>query len=230
EIDHRTNTHNGSIEAIVVNQDTQNNDATRSLAIQIGAISRRNLANSGAFDHMTKDPSELQSLKPSSQPFICTANGGTSPIIGDEPVVLTNALRLDTVLVVPTLDHNLLSVNQDILTQRTLGYGVKRHNLYFLELTKGGEKKFSHAFRTYGVEKTRDNIWLRDRRLGYISFGYLQILKPDLCLGLDSSALNISDKFVFGNLTMPWNLCNLQLTKTFGNEVYVIKHLAHTHH
>ncbi|KAH0642299.1 hypothetical protein KY290_033901 [Solanum tuberosum] len=119
--------------------------------------------DSGAFDHMTKDPSELQSLKPSSQPFISTANGGTSPIIGEEPVVLTDALRLDT----------------DILTRGTLGYGVKRHNLYFLELTKGREKKFSHAFRTYGVEKARDNIWLWHRRLGHISFGYLQILKPD---------------------------------------------------
>ena len=110
-------------------------------------------ALSGASDHMTKGPSKLQSLKPSSQPFNSTANGGTSPVTREGPVVLTDALRLDTVLVVPTLDHNLISVSQvtsflnctvtfwplfcifqDILTRATLGNGVKRHNLYFLEL------------------------------------------------------------------------------------------------
>ncbi|KAH0638672.1 hypothetical protein KY285_035258 [Solanum tuberosum] len=64
------------------------------------------------------------------------------PVIEVGPVVLTEALRLDT----------------DILTRGTLGYVVKRHNLYFLELTKGGENKFSHAFRTYGVEKARDHV------------------------------------------------------------------------
>ena len=132
------------------------------------------IINSGASDHMTKDPSEIQSLKPSSQPFISTVTSGTSPVIGEGPVVLTYALSLDTVLVVPTLSVSRVTSSynctitfwppfcnfQDILTRRTLGFGVKRHNLYFLELTKGGEKKFSHAFRTYVVEKARENVWL----------------------------------------------------------------------
>ncbi|KAK6782332.1 hypothetical protein RDI58_020128 [Solanum bulbocastanum] len=121
---------------------TDNNNVN----VHVTALSMDNtwIIDSGVSDHMTKYPRKLQPLKPSSQPFIYTANGGTSPIIGEELVVLTDTLRLDTVLVVPTLDHNLLSLSQvtsslnctvtfcplfcifqDILTRGTIGYGVK---------------------------------------------------------------------------------------------------------
>lgn len=101
------------------------------------------IIDSGPFDHMTKDRDELQSLKPSSQPFISIANGGTSSSIGEGTVVITDNLKLDTVLVVPSLGHNLLFVSQitsflnctitfwpifyifqAIMTWGTLGYGV----------------------------------------------------------------------------------------------------------
>ncbi|KAH0730446.1 hypothetical protein KY289_001634 [Solanum tuberosum] len=164
---------------------TSNNNVN----VNLTALSTNNtwIINSGTSDNMNKHLSESQSLKPSSKPFISIANSGTSLVIGKGPIVLTDALRLDSVW--------------DILTRGTLGYDVKRHNLYFLELPKGEEKKFSHAFGTYGLRKHRT------------MYGY----------GIEGSdisrlALNISDKSVFGNVTMPWNLCNLLLTNTFGNE------------
>ncbi|KAH0781864.1 hypothetical protein KY290_001462 [Solanum tuberosum] len=121
---------NGKIEPRV-NMTQPGITSNNNVNVNVTALSTNNtwVIDSGASDHMTKDPSKLQSLKPSSKPFISIANGGTSPVIGEGPIVLTDALRLDSVLVVPTLDHNLLS---DILTGGTLGYGVKRHNLYFL--------------------------------------------------------------------------------------------------
>ncbi|KAH0725634.1 hypothetical protein KY284_001499 [Solanum tuberosum] len=133
---------NGKIEPRV-NMTQPGITSNNNVNVNVTALSTNNtwIIASGSSDHMTKDPSKLQSLKPSSKPFISIANSGTSPVIGEGPIVLTDALRLDR--------HS---------NWGTLGYGVKRHNLYFLELPKGGEKKFSHAFRTYGIEKARDNI------------------------------------------------------------------------
>ena len=140
------------------------------------------IIDTGASEHMTKDPGNLNSLKPSSQSIICTANGSTSPITGAGSVILNKSLTLDTVLVVPSLEYNLLLVSQitstlsctvtfwpffcvfqDILTRKILGYGVRRNNLYYLELTeKRGENSVRHIRQTvktklkhsygYGIE------------------------------------------------------------------------------
>ena len=111
---------------------------------------------------MTWDSSQLKSILPSSQSVISTANGITSLINGEGSVILSNTLTLDTVLVVPSLKYNLLSVSQisstlactvtfwpsfcvfqDILTRKILGYGVRRGKLYYLELLENGGSKIS---------------------------------------------------------------------------------------
>lgn len=157
------------------------------------------IIDTGASDHMTSDPTQLQIIHPPSQSIISTANGSTSPITGEGSVILSNTLQLDSVLVVPTLAYNLLSVSQitsslncsvtfwpsfcvfqDILTRRTLGYGVKRHKLYYLDLTEDGTQQLGQVFHTSAVEKARASIWLWHRRLGHISFGYLKKLRPSL--------------------------------------------------
>ncbi|KAH0698607.1 hypothetical protein KY284_012822 [Solanum tuberosum] len=134
--------------------------------VDVFSVTTKNSAwiiDTGATDHMTNDSTKLQTFKSSSQSDISTANGSTSPITGEGSIVLSNTLTLDTVL--------------DILTRRTLGYGVKRNELYYLELTEDGKKQFHHAFHTSGVEKTRDSVWLWHRRLGHISFAYLKKLR-----------------------------------------------------
>ena len=68
--------------------------------------------DSGATSHMTNDSDCLQYIHKSSQLDVTTANGGTAQIIGEGPVELTNTLNLDTVLVVPSLGYNLLSIAQ----------------------------------------------------------------------------------------------------------------------
>ena len=109
---------------------------------------------------MTWDSSQLKLVLPSSQSVISTANGSTSPITGEGSVILSNTLTLDTVLVVPSLEYNLLSLSQitstlactvtfwpsfyvfqDILTRKILGYGVRRGKLYYLELPENGGSK-----------------------------------------------------------------------------------------
>ena len=158
----------------------------------------------GASDHMTRDSSQLKSVLPSSQSVISTANGSTSPITGEGSVILSNTITLDTVLVVPSLEYNLLSVSQinstltctvtflpsfcvfqDILTQKILGYGVRRGKLYYLELPENGGSKISQANQTNSKDKARATIWLWHRRLGHLSFGYLKKLQPQLFSGLN---------------------------------------------
>ena len=70
------------------------------------------IIDTGASDHMTRDSSQLKYVLTSSQLVISTANGSTSPITGEGSVILSNTLTLDIVLVVPSLEYNLLSVSQ----------------------------------------------------------------------------------------------------------------------
>ena len=66
----------------------------------------------GAMDHMTFDSRQVSPLKSSSQNSVSTANGTSIPIIREGSLFLTNTLNLDSVLVVSTLNYNLLSVSQ----------------------------------------------------------------------------------------------------------------------
>ena len=68
--------------------------------------------DTGASDHMIRDSHKLQNLRSSSQHVISTANGGISPITGKGSIDLTTTITLDKILVVPSLEYNLLSVSQ----------------------------------------------------------------------------------------------------------------------
>jgi hypothetical protein len=155
------------------------------------------IIDTGASDHMTKDSNQLQSFFSSPKSIISTANGSTSLISGEGFVILSNTLTLDIVLVVPSLEYNLLFVGQitstlnctvtfwplfcvfqDILTRKILGYGVRRGNLYYLELTENGGMKFSQANQSISKETTQETLWLWHWRLGHLSFDYLRKLKP----------------------------------------------------
>ncbi|CAL8997527.1 unnamed protein product [Prunus brigantina] len=116
------------------------------------------IIDSGASDHMTCDSNKITSLSPSSQLVVSNANGSSSPVVGEGSLSLTDSLHLDSVLVVSSLDFNLLSVAQithalfctvtfwpnccifqDILTRKIIGYGTRRGKLYFLDLAPSGE-------------------------------------------------------------------------------------------
>ena len=55
---------------------------------------------------------QVSPLRPSSQQIVSTTNGNTTPIIGEWSLILTDTLNLDYVLVISSLDYNLLSVSQ----------------------------------------------------------------------------------------------------------------------
>ncbi|RVW24660.1 Retrovirus-related Pol polyprotein from transposon TNT 1-94 [Vitis vinifera] len=93
--------------------------------------------------------------------------------------------------VVPSLDYNLLSVSQitaalsciviflpefcvikDIQTRQTIGCGIKRGKLYYLDLQSKDSNKLQQALMADGSEgeKKKSEIWLWHRRLGHASF------------------------------------------------------------
>ncbi|KAL6313392.1 hypothetical protein AAG906_001104 [Vitis piasezkii] len=64
-------------------------------------------------DHMTYDSRQVSPFRPSSQKIVSTTNGNTTPVIGKGSLTLTDTLNLDSVLVNPSLDYNLLTSKQD---------------------------------------------------------------------------------------------------------------------
>ena len=121
---------------------------------------------------MTFDSTQVSPLKSSSQNYVSIANGTSIPIIGEESLSLTNTLNLDSVLVVPSLNYNLLSVSQitialfcvvifwpqfcvfkDIRTRQTIGCGVRRGKLYYLDLVPKSSDELHLTLKIGGYEK-----------------------------------------------------------------------------
>ncbi|KAI5328105.1 hypothetical protein L3X38_027501 [Prunus dulcis] len=118
------------------------------------------IIDSGATDHMTFDPSQLISRKSSTMSAVSNANGTPSPVVGEGSLSLSTSLHLDSVLLVPSLDHNLLSIAQltttlectvtfwlnhcvfqDILTGKTINCGTRQGKLYYLDWAPDNEVK-----------------------------------------------------------------------------------------
>ena len=70
------------------------------------------IINFGATNHMIFYSRQISSLRHYSKKIIFTANGNTTPVNGEGSLTLTNTLNLDFVLIVPSLNYNLLSVSQ----------------------------------------------------------------------------------------------------------------------
>ena len=143
------------------------------------------IIDSGATDHMTFDSRQVSTLKSSSQHSVSTANGTSIPIIGEGSLSLTNTLNLDSVLVVPSLNYNLLSVSQitialfcvviflpefcvfkDIRTRQTIGCGVRRGKLYYLDLVSKSSDELCQALKIEGSEKKKK------KEKGNLRYGY----------------------------------------------------------
>ena len=73
-------------------------------------------------------------------------------------------------------------VFKDIQTRQTIGCGVKRGKLYYLDLQSKDSNKLQQALMADGSEeeKKKSEILLWHRHLGHASFGYLKKLFPSL--------------------------------------------------
>ena len=73
-------------------------------------------------------------------------------------------------------------VFKDIQTRQTIGCGIKRGKLYYLDLQSKNSNKLQQALMADGSEreKKKSEIWLWHQRLGHASFGYFKKLFPSL--------------------------------------------------
>ncbi|KAM2398690.1 hypothetical protein FF1_035266 [Malus domestica] len=150
----------------IVESKIDSNTCNTGKALKVSASVTNNtwIIDSGATEHMTCESRQVQILKPPTKTVVSVANGNVVPIIGEGTVSLSDTLSLDTVLVVPSLDYNLLSVAQitvalhclvifwpsfcvfkDIQTRKTIGYGIRKGKLYYLELTSNSSRMLTHA-------------------------------------------------------------------------------------
>nr|CAN71214.1 hypothetical protein VITISV_039504 [Vitis vinifera] len=95
-------------------------------------------------------------------------------------------LRPSSQKIVSTANGN---TTPDIQTRQTIGCGIKRGKLYYLDLQSKDSNKLQQALMADGSEeeKKKSEIWLWHRRLGHASFGYLKKLFPSLFAKSDIS-------------------------------------------
>ncbi|RVW70952.1 Retrovirus-related Pol polyprotein from transposon TNT 1-94, partial [Vitis vinifera] len=109
------------------------------------------IIDSGATDHMTFDSRQVSPLRPSPQKIVSIANGNTTPVIGEGSLTLTDTLNLDSVLVVPSLDYNLLR----------LVVVLSGEKLYYLDLQSKDSNKLQQALMADGSEGEKKKMtWL----------------------------------------------------------------------
>lgn len=139
------------------------------------------IIDSGATDHMTFDSRHMSPLRSSNQKFVSTANGDSASVIGEGSLPLTDTINLNSVLVVPSLDNNLLSISQitanlscvvifwpdycvfkDINTGETIGCGIRKGKLYYLDMESKGIESLRQALAV-GVDQKEK----RKKKSGY---------------------------------------------------------------
>ncbi|CAL8990822.1 unnamed protein product, partial [Prunus brigantina] len=126
------------------------------------------IINSGATYHMTFDPGQLISCKSFTPSVVSNANGTLSLVVGEGYLSLSTSLHLYSVLLVPSLNHNLLSVTQltttlgcivtfwsnhcvfqDILKGKTIGCGTQQDKLYYFDWAWDSETKVEEEIKPF---------------------------------------------------------------------------------
>ncbi|KAI5335140.1 hypothetical protein L3X38_025273 [Prunus dulcis] len=82
------------------------------LKVSASVLNNTWIIDSSATEHMSFDSKQVQTIKSSPQLMVSTVDGNADLVIGEDTISLTDNLSLDTILVVPSLDYNLLSVTQ----------------------------------------------------------------------------------------------------------------------
>jgi transposase InsO family protein len=156
--------------------------------------------DSGATDHMTNSEIDLSHIVNSNKSGIINANGETYPVEKMGKAQISEKMTLNNTLLVPSLSTKLISIGkltddlncvvlifpdfcvfQDIQTREILGRGFKKDGLYYLDNNDLGRIYSTRSEST----SLRDKLWLRHKRLGHPSFGYMKKLFPTLCTGLN---------------------------------------------
>ncbi|KAK4254159.1 hypothetical protein QN277_020331 [Acacia crassicarpa] len=164
------------------------------------------IIDSGASDHMTDDKTLFTSYTPITKGMtVRIADDSESVVTGIGTVKVSPELSLHSVLHVPKLKCNLLSVSQlakeercrvnffatccsfqDLLTGTTIGSAKELDGLYYL-----GETESPKIQSCNKVSLPRsDNLELWHKRLGHPNFNYMSQLFPSLISNQNASVFH----------------------------------------
>ncbi|KAF7808226.1 sacsin isoform X2 [Senna tora] len=166
--------------------------------------SRYLIVDSGASDHMTGDSGMFSSWYPYTQNYkVRIADGSLADVTGIGEVSLSDSITLKSVLFVPKLKCNLLSVAklahdsnckaefthsscsfQDVDSGKMIGNARVREDLYRFEMNKEvapNKQSFAAGKKEDSLKEDRD-IMVLHFRLGHPNFVYLSKLYPSLFL------------------------------------------------
>ncbi|KAM1760008.1 hypothetical protein ACFX12_002928 [Malus domestica] len=121
---------------IVVEVFASTNTSNNGKALKVSASVMNNMwiIDSSATEHMTYDSRQVETLKPSTKTVVSVANDNSSHGIGEGTVSLLDTFSLDT----------------DIRTRKTIGYGIRKGKLYYLELTSNSSRMLTQALAVEG--------------------------------------------------------------------------------
>ncbi|KAI3465995.1 hypothetical protein Pfo_022658 [Paulownia fortunei] len=177
------------------------------------------IIDSGATDHMSGSAKFFYSYIPcSGHKKVKIADGSLSSVVGKGSVQISKKLFLNSVLHVPNLSCNLVSISkltrdlncsakfssthcvfQDLCTGKKIGSAREVDGLFLLEEKTEDEKILENVGRGYqveGVDGKYTEIWMWHLRLGHPSFLYLKYLFPELFKNKDISLF----KLIYGVL------------------------------
>jgi hypothetical protein len=160
------------------------------------------IIDSGASDHMTGMSPLFSSYNPSSgRDKVRIAGGSLSPILGKGSVLVTPSMTLTSVLHVPNLVANLLSIAriiielncrvifysyycffQDLAMGKMIGSGSLKDDLYYLDSQPDTHGRLIQAYHTVRADDSAAIFWLWHQCLGHPSFLILQCMFPALFL------------------------------------------------
>ncbi|KAK2414409.1 myosin-16 [Trifolium repens] len=159
------------------------------------------ILDSGATNHMTFDSTLLSSYtSPSSIPYITVADGSHARVVGIGNIDLQPSLKLQSMLHVPTLSNNLISIRrltrdrnckvtffashcvfQDLNSGQTIGIAKEKEGLYYFSDEPGGPKVLSSSLLSES-SSSASQIWLQHKRLGHPPFSLIKSMYPELFL------------------------------------------------
>nr|XP_028962166.1 uncharacterized protein LOC114826258 [Malus domestica] len=124
--------------AKVASEHTNNNG--KALKVSASVTNNKWITDFDAIEHMICDSRQIQTLKPSTHTIVSVANGNDVPIIWEGDVSLSNTLNLDS----------------DIRTRKTIGYGIRKGKLYYLELTSNNSRNLTQALAVERSHEEKD--------------------------------------------------------------------------
>lgn len=148
---------------------------------------------------MTGDLTLFSSYSPCPYNYtVRVADGTHSKVMGKGSVIISPHITLESVLYVPELDCNLLSISkitrdlkcvakfshnlcefQILESGKTIGNAKECAGLYLLKVEKSEELK-THSYAVATVPSSENDVMLWHYRLGHPNFMYLEKIFPSL--------------------------------------------------